>query len=253
MQMYGEFAQVYDALMDDVDYPAWAAYYLALMRNLGVVPASMVECACGTGSLSVLFAGQGLRVIGVDASADMLRVAAGKARRQGLAIPFVQQDMQALALHHPVDAVLATCDGVNYLCAPQAVRAFFTAAYAAIKPGGGLFFDVSTPYKLSTVLGDAFFGENRSKISYLWQNRFDASSGILEMELTGFVREADGRYRRFDELHRQRGHTREEIESWLRQAGFAAISIYGDRTLEAPAQDAQRWHVAALKPAIRHR
>lgn len=251
MQMYGEFAQVYDALMDDVDYPAWAEYYLALMRSKGVEPASIAECACGTGSLSVLFAGQGLRVIGVDASADMLRMAVDKARRHGVAIPFIQQDMQALLLHHPVDAVLATCDGVNYLCAPQAVRAFFKAAYASVKPGGGLFFDVSTPYKLSKVLGDAFFGENRSQVCYLWQNRFDASSSILEMELTGFVREADGRYRRFDELHRQRAHGREELESWLKQAGFLEISIHGDRTLETPAQDAQRWHIAAIKPAIR--
>ena len=35
--------------------------------------------------------------------------------REGMNIPFVQQDMRSLNLHKPVDAVLATCDGVNYL------------------------------------------------------------------------------------------------------------------------------------------
>ncbi|MCL2544335.1 MAG: methyltransferase domain-containing protein [Clostridia bacterium] len=245
--MYQEFAQVYDALMAEVDYPAWAAHYLALMRRHGVAPGALAECACGTGSLTVEFAAWGAAVTGVDISADMLRVAADKARARGVAIPFVQQDMRALALHRPVDAVLATCDGVNYLCTPQGVRAFFAAAHAAIKPGGGLFFDVSTPHKLKRVLGGAFLGGNESGVSYLWQNRYDPARALLEMELTGFVREADGRYRRFDELHLQRAHSAEELERWLAEAGFARARIYGERTCEPPRPPDQRWHVAAMK------
>lgn len=30
---YGGFADVYDALMDDYDYDAWAEHYLALLRD----------------------------------------------------------------------------------------------------------------------------------------------------------------------------------------------------------------------------
>jgi len=246
--MYQEFAQVYDALMNDVDYPAWAAHYLALMRRHGVVPGALAECACGTGSFTVELAARGIAVTGVDSSADMLRVAADKARTRGMTIPFVQQDMRALALHRPVDAVLATCDGVNYLCGTtQGVGAFFAAAYAAIKPGGGLFFDVSTPHKLAHVLGDAFFGGNDAGVSYLWQNRYDPARALLEMELTGFVREADGRYRRFDETHVQHAHSARELERWLAGAGFPRVHMYGERTFEPPRPSDQRWHVAALK------
>ncbi len=245
--MYEEFAQVYDALMDDVDYPAWAEHYLAMMRAQGISPGALVECACGTGSLTMELAARGAAITGVDLSADMLRIAADKARARGLSIPFVRQDMRALALHRPVEAVLATCDGVNYLCSPQAVQDFFAAAYAALKQGGGLFFDVSTPHKLTEVLEGSMFGENRREIAYLWQNRYDAAKRLLEMELTGFVREADGRYRRFDELHLQRAHAREELERWLAEAGFAQIRVYGERTLEPPPPDAQRWHIAAIK------
>ena len=245
--MYQEFAQVYDALMDDVDYPAWAAHYLALMHRREVAPGALAECACGTGSLTVEFAGRGIAVTGVDQSADMLRVAADKARARGLSVPFVRQDMRALALHRPVDAVLATCDGVNYLCTPQGVGAFFAAAHAALKPGGGLFFDVSTPHKLAHVLGDAFFGGNGADVSYLWQNRYDPAAALLEMELTCFVREAGGRYRRFDETHVQRAHTAQELERWLAEAGFQGVQIYGERTFEPPQPTDQRWHVAAIK------
>ncbi|MCL2810567.1 MAG: class I SAM-dependent methyltransferase [Clostridia bacterium] len=245
--MYQEFAQVYDALMDDVDYPAWAAHYLALCKAHGVEAAALAECACGTGSLTVEFAAGGIAVTGLDRSADMLRVATAKARVRGLVIPFVRQDMRALALHRPVDAVLATCDGVNYLLTPQAAGAFFAAAYAALKPGGGLFFDVSTPHKLARILGDAFFGGNRDQVSYLWQNRYDAAKALLEMELTGFVREANGLYRRFDEVHVQRAHTVEELERWLGEAGFDSVRVYGEFTMEPAQLSDQRWHVAALK------
>ena len=246
--MYGEFAQVYDLLMDEVDYPGWAAHYLALMRMRDVEPRALAECACGTGGLTIPLAARGIAVTGVDISADMLRVAADKARARGLSIPFVRQDMRALALHRPVDAVLAACDGVNYLSTPSAARAFFRAAHAAIRPGGGLFFDVSTPYKLSRVLGDATFGENRPEVSYLWQNRYHPRERLSEMALTCFVREADGRYRRFDELHRQRAHTREELAAWLEEAGFCRIRVYGERTYDPPEEEAQRWHIAATRP-----
>ena len=52
--MYQSFAGVYDALMAQVDYAAWAAHYDALMQHCGVKKgAKCVECACGTGSLTL--------------------------------------------------------------------------------------------------------------------------------------------------------------------------------------------------------
>ena len=76
MDAYRGFAAVYDLLMDDFDYPAWAAYYLALLRRAGVEPRTLCDCACGTGSLSVEFARSVPRVTGVDLSPDMLEAAA---------------------------------------------------------------------------------------------------------------------------------------------------------------------------------
>ena len=173
MSAYSAFAEVYDQLMDDFDYPAWADYYLALLARLGVRPASLCDCACGTGSLSVEFARRGVRVTGADLSGEMLAVAADKARAAGQRVMFVREDMCVLRLPKPVDALVCGCDGVNYLLGESRVKAFFSAAHAAIRPGGALAFDVSSPYKLETVLGGNFFGEERDDVAYLWSNRFD--------------------------------------------------------------------------------
>ena len=57
--------------------------------NAGVETGAVCECACGTGGLTLPLA-KTYDMTGVDSSGDMLAVAADKARRAGLNIPFVQ-------------------------------------------------------------------------------------------------------------------------------------------------------------------
>ena len=247
MAAYEGFAGLYDALMDDVDYDAWSAYYFALLGRLGVQPKTLCDCACGTGSMAVRFAERGIRVTGADLSGEMLARAQENARRRGVQAMFVCQDMCELTLPRPVDALVCACDGVNYLLDDSRVAAFFERAHAAIKPGGALVFDISSPYKIESVLGNSFFGEERDEIAYLWSNAYDAASRIVTMDLTFFVREDDGRYRRFTEVHRQRAHDPERLAALLCEAGFGAIQIFGDRTFEPPAPQEQRVHIAALR------
>jgi predicted TPR repeat methyltransferase len=159
--------------------------------------------------------------------------------------------MKKLLLTKRVDAVLATCDGVNYLTDEKDVKAFFEAAFAALKPGGMLCFDCSSRHKLETVMGDAFFGEERDGIAVLWQNKLNCSTHVLEMDVTFFVREEDGRYRRFREQHHQRAHHQEEIIQWLSECGFEHIAAFGDMRMDAPREDDLRIHYAATKPSLR--
>lgn len=247
--MYDDFAGVYDTLMDDYDYDAWSEHYLSLIREAcGDLPARAAECACGTGSLTVRFARAGLSVVGVDLSAAMLRRAEEKARRWGVEAAFVRQDMKRLTLPRRVGAVLATCDGVNYLTAPQDVKAFFASAYQALLPGGVLCFDCSSRHKLEGVMGDSFFGEERDGLAMLWQNTLNRDTHVLTMDVTFFVREEDGRYRRFREQHRQRAHSRQELTGWLQEAGFEDVRAYGDMRRDAVKPDDIRIHYTARRP-----
>ena len=249
--MYDDFAGVYDTLMDDFDYDAWSAHYLELVRGmLGRLPARMAECACGTGSLTVRFAREGIAVTGMDLSPAMLRRAEEKARAWGVNCAFIRQDMRRLALTSRADAVLATCDGVNYLTAPEDVRAFFRAAHAALRPGGVLCFDCSTRHKLEDTMGDAFFGEEREGLAVLWQNRLNRQTHVVTMDVTFFVREEDGRYRRFRETHRQRAHDMQELRAWLEDAGFEGVRFTGEMRMDAPRGDDLRLHCTAVKPAL---
>ncbi len=245
--IYGEFASVYDALMDDIDYDAWSVHYLKLVsERLGRLPKSMIECACGTGNLTVRFA-KNLPVLGVDASLSMLQTAEKKARQYGVDIRFIRQDMRRLQVGKKAEAVLCTCDGINYLTSPDDVRAFFRSANRSLVQGGVLAFDISSRFKLEEEMGNSFFGEERDGIALLWKNTLLGESHIVVMDVTCFIREDDGRYRRIRETHRQRAHSVREITELLEEDGFGEIQAFGEMRFDRPLDTDRRIHIVSRK------
>ena len=235
--------------MADVDYPKWATFYEAILHMYAIHPGAKVcECACGTGSLTIALAEKGYALTGVDLSEEMLFEASKKARRAGVMIPFVKQDMRALRLHRQMDAVLATCDGLNYLAGDEDVSMFFASAFAALREGGVLAFDLSTPYKLEHVLGDNFIGDETADIAYLWKNVWHEKARMVEMELSIFVRQQEETYQRLSESQRQYAHDLPRLKALLEAAGFADIRVFGDVSFAPPKPDEPRWHLAARKP-----
>ena len=248
--MYTDFASVYDRLMGDVPYEEWARYYADLLAHEHIGPGSrVVECACGTGSITIPLARLGYRMTGADLSPEMLNLAQQKARNSGVMIPFIRMDMRTLSVQRPVDAVLATCDGPNYLLKDADLLRFFQSAYMALKPSGILAFDVSTPYKLSSRLGDRLFTASEDDLVYVWQGQYDEKRHLLDIHLDIFTGSGDEMYRRIQEDQRQRAYTQDELMTLLDQAGFSSIRVYGDRTLVSPELDALRWHIIAQKGA----
>ena len=246
--MYQQFSGVYDLLMQEVDYDAWASYLTEILEERDIVPGkTILECACGTGELTWRLADAGYRMIASDLSSDMLRIAQEKCRNKGLRIPFVEQAMEELSCHKAVDAIVAACDGVNYLTEESQLLAFFNRAYAALRPGGIILFDVSSQYKLSTVLGCNTFGEDGKDVAYLWKNMYDEESRLLELNLSFFVRKGQ-LYERFEEQQIQRAYSRDELLSALESAGFINGKAYAFGTKDAPCCNTERIQLIGRKP-----
>lgn len=245
--MYEDFALVYDRLMAGVDYASWAAHYGRLLERAGIDEGALVtECACGTGSLSQHLARR-YRLTGLDSSQEMLSIAAEKLRAQGLSVPLVKQDMRRMRLMKPQDALLCTCDGVNYLSTDAALRQFLRSANRALRPGGALCFDVSSHHKLSQQLGDRTFVKTDGDIRYIWQNSYDERTRLLQLSLQIFLREADGRFRLIEEEQQQRAWTAEELHSALSSAGFGPAEVFGGLELAPPTEEEQRLHLLCIK------
>ena len=245
MGAYEMLAGCYDRLTNDVDYEAIAAFYRTLLGREGVRPRTAVDLACGTGSVTAILAREGLRVIGVDMSGEMLTQAAAKTAGLDPAPLFVRQKLQNLTLPRGVDLAVCALDSLDYITEPQECARAIRRVYRALNPGGMFIFDVNTPEKLRAMDGQVFLDEDQD-VYCVWRGEFDDNTNICSYGMDLFIREGKHWLRSFEE-HREYAYSREQLTGFLKDAGFSRIRVYGDRTLEQPGAGEQRMYFSARK------
>lgn len=235
---YEYLAGCYDFFTADVDYPRWADYLEKHFRTGKLPIRTVLDLACGTGSLTCLLAGRGYDMTGVDLSEEMLAVAMEKGRELTVPAPlFLHQSMDKLDLYDTVDACVCCLDSVNYVTDPKKLQRAFERVHLFLMPGGLFLFDINTPEKLEGLDGQVFLDETEDAYC-VWRTEF--SRGICSYYVDLFNLRPDGAWERGFEYHRQRCYTAEELTAWLRAAGFTRIRTYGDMKLRRPADGAQR-------------
>ena len=96
MDSYEALAASYDELTEDVEYEKRADFVEKLFLRAKRPVRSLLDLACGTGTMSVLFARRGYTVTGVDYSPEMLAQAQQKlAAFDSAAAAFVPVDAAA--------------------------------------------------------------------------------------------------------------------------------------------------------------
>ena len=112
-------------------------------------------------------------------------------------------------------------------------------------PGGLFIFDFNTVFKYSEVIGDVTIAENRENCSFIWENYYHEEEEINEYDLTVFVQEEDGRFKRFQENHYQRGYRPETICALLEEAGLELMEILDADTRGPVKPESERIYVVA--------
>ena len=245
MDAYKELAASYDRLTNDVDYAAVVDFYRQILEREGLCPRTCVDLACGTGSVSVLLAQQGLEVTGVDMSEDMLTVAFDKACGLDQPPRFVCQKLQELRLPRGVDLAVCALDSLDYVTDPDDCAEAIRRVYKALNPGGIFIFDVNTPEKLRAMDGQVWLDED-DDVYCVWRGEFDESANICSYGMDLFQRQGDVWLRSFEE-HREYAYSRQQLTDFLKAAGFTHIEVYADRVFEAPREGEQRIYFKARK------
>jgi SAM-dependent methyltransferase len=250
---YGEFAGVYDQLMEDMPYAEWLGFARASWEKYGM-PSTVADLGCGTGSLAIPLARSGFHVYGIDLSSDMLAVARSKwddalaaGAGHGGSLRFLQQDMREWELQEPVDAVISFCDCLNYLTEEEDVEAALAATWTALREGGTFLFDVHPPKQLIRYAEEQPFVLDENDVAYIWTCDFEDERCEIEHHLTIFARSADSCFRRFEETHVQRAYDPDWLEAALRRAGFRSVDRYADFELRPADEHAERLFFAAVK------
>lgn len=246
MSSYEVLAGCYDRLTYDVDYAAWAAYLEKHFQKNSLPGNTVLDLACGTGSLTRELALRGYEMIGVDRSPEMLAEAAEKNRGVAPVEPiFLCQSMERLDLYGTIDACVCCLDSVNYVTDPKKLARAFQRVHLFLMPGGLFLFDVNTPEKLAGLDGQVFLDETEDAYC-VWRAEFSRRICTYFMDIFR-LDPSTGQWDRGEELHRERAYTVEELTAMLEQAGFSQVRTYGELKLRPPRPGEQRIFFTARK------
>ena len=264
MAAYTGFAQVYDLFMDNVPYEEWSEYIISLLKEYGVSEGLVLELVCGTGKMTRLLSNVGYDMIGIDNSEDMLEIAqeyqyqqevknedskcsVGEIQKepQKKDILYLLQDMQEFELYGTVQAVISVCDSMNYLLDEEDLLQTFRLVNNYLDPNGIFIFDMNTYYKYAELLGEQTIAENREEGSFIWDNYFDEEEGINQYDLTLFIQEENGWYRKYEETHYQKAYDLGRVKELLQEAGMEFIAAYDAFSKEPVREDSERVYIIA--------
>ena len=232
---YGDFAAVYDLLTINVPYDEIAEYYAKILCKI-TNGRRLLDLGCGTGNLTTLLAERGFDVIGLDASSEMLSIAANKSSK----VRWICQDMTKAELGEEVDAVISTLDSINHLESAEEIAACFGSAAANLKRGGAFVFDVNTIFKHREILSDNTFVYDVDGAFCVWQNEFCAEDNGVSIDLDIFFEEEDGSYTRGGESFREIALSVDEMKKMLEETGFAVVEIHEYLTQNPASENSEK-------------
>ena len=255
-ESYRSFASVYDEFMDGTDYQETADKIQDMITRFGLSKPSqkrtgaseardvllaaeknlVVDIACGTGKLTEILAGRGYDVMGIDLSEEMLSIALNRRDKLGHKTLYLCQDMREFELYGTAGTFVSVGDSVNYLTSDADMVKLFKRINTFLFPRGIFVFDFKTLYLYRDVIGDRTIAEDRDDCSFIWDNCFDPKTNINEYDLSLFIRDAgsdgeDNVFRKFREVHEQRGYTLEEMKHYVKEADLEWVTEMDSDTM----------------------
>jgi ubiquinone/menaquinone biosynthesis C-methylase UbiE len=228
---YGEVADVYDEMAAAPElqklYLYWRKLLLQFVSERRLKVRTLVDLMCGTGNSTIPWTRRaGWSIVGVDASAAMLRQARKKSNR----VRWFCQDIRKLRLKVRAEAATCHFDSLNHLLSPEELQQVFHRVANILHPGGLFLFDISTEHwfrwlhereKLYTI------GKNYMMSS----NRYDPKRRIVEFRQLWFIPRGRVYEKRLVQVW-ERPYTTEEIRIMARTSGFRVLAVKRQWVLE---------------------
>jgi SAM-dependent methyltransferase len=228
LRRYDIDAYLYDAFYNPSDD---IAFWLGRPKT---PKASVLECACGTGRITIPLARAGHAVTGVDISEQMLKVARSKVKKETSSVQrrirLVRADMRELGLDRTFDLCIVPFNSFHHLLTVEDQLMALSRIRDHLVLGGRLVFNLFRPnlkrpegvQRLDKVIETGGRTLMRYSVQY-----FDRQNQITHGWLLHEFVEPDGLVRRQVTPFRLRYVFQNQMKRLLQQAGFRVLSVAG--------------------------
>jgi SAM-dependent methyltransferase len=220
MATYDRLAGHYDAVTGDS--AAEITFIERLIKQANPGAATLLEVACGTGSIMTPLAGT-YRVSGLDISPGMLAMAR---RKLPAGTPLYEADMTSFELDVQFDAIICIYHSINHLLDFADWQSFFECVSSHLNPGGVFIFDINTIGGLKLMAGMEQevqqFGDN-----YLTIRVRTSDQVVFDWNIDVFELQPSGGYRLVSQVIRTVSFPVAQIRAALRER-FAEVRAIGD-------------------------
>lgn len=249
---FSDYSAYYDLLYRDKDYLAEVRYLLTLIEESATQPThSLLELGCGTGIHASLMAEQGLTVVGVDLSADMLGRAHARAARLGIdteRLSFIQGDAVSFRASRYFDVVASLFHVISYQISEKDLQMTIKTASVHLNAGGLFVFDFwygpAVLWQRPAIRTKRLANEKIDILRIAEPLIYDQTN-MVDVNYTIFVKELKcGKTHEINELHRMRYLFLPEIDQLLEANGFDRIVTEEWLTRKKPTFDS--WGVCVV-------
>lgn len=219
--MYSDvFCKVYNEFGWNYYPEAFGEQLLKWMAQVGFMPKTSMDLACGTGVLCEILHRQGIRASGMDFSSGMIEIA----RESCPGIHYDVADMTTYRPEERFDLVTCTGDALNHIMDIADVEKIFRNVRGYLSPGGYFVFDILNEHEVST---SEPFEMDFSDSVRVWFQMTRPTAKTVNLCIRVFE---NGEFQ-FEENIRETVHNPLDICALLEKSGFQVLRC-ADRLLE---------------------
>ena len=236
--MYDQFSEDYDRF---VNWDARLAYEIPFLQSEMGGPisspnqsVSILDAACGTGQHAIALKELGFDVAGADISAKMVNTATENAQAAGFNIPFMQAGFGQLAEAFApgmFDGLLCLGNSLPHVLEDEAISNTLADFKSVLRPGGKLIiqnrnFD-SVLKAHNRWMEPQTFHEGDKTWIFIRFYDFDPN-GTITFNILTLSNQENSDYQQKVFSTRLRPLKKVELVSFIEEAGFEDIHLYGD-------------------------
>lgn len=142
VNIFQDYSDYYDLIYHDKNYSDECDFLELIFRRYLKKPVKTVlDLGCGTGGHALILANQGYKIIAVDQSEKMLKIAKRKVKSKELNVEFVKGDIKNINFNKKFDAVIAMFAVMSYQTKNKDIKKIFRTVKSHLYPGGLFIFD----------------------------------------------------------------------------------------------------------------